>query len=195
VFSYKLLVPRQREITSGPDIDFSFRPDASTVPMDNPMRYPQPDARSFKFRFCVQTLENLKQLLDIPHVKTDPVIPNAKNIRIPILMATDFNFGKFPGAGEFDRTSYQVHHHLMQHGRIAAGFGKRLQNKIDVVAVCVWNAFVVRVPGQFSHIQFQEAQRLTGHPAKGKQIVHQLPRPPRLAADDIQGTLARIIKG
>src|SRR5512135_3912235 len=67
---------RERERKRGPLFRLSFAPDASVVPMDDPLDRGQADARSIEFCRGMQPLERSEELIRISHVESGPIVPD-----------------------------------------------------------------------------------------------------------------------
>src|SRR5581483_1112429 len=72
-------------------IDVGFRPNASSVPMNNTLNDGQPDAGALVFFGAVQALENAEKFIGIFHVKADPVIPHVIDGRAVVVVAADLD--------------------------------------------------------------------------------------------------------
>src|SRR3989442_11393957 len=67
-------VIRQSEAKSRAAIDNTFRPDFSSMALDNALHGCQPDARAAKFALVVQTLERREQTGCPRHIETRTVV-------------------------------------------------------------------------------------------------------------------------
>src|SRR6185369_1890426 len=74
----------KREIESGPFSDRTFRPDLSTMTLDDALYRGKADAVALEFILVMQSLEDPEQLCGLSHIKSNAVVAN-KICRFPII--------------------------------------------------------------------------------------------------------------
>src|SRR5215216_2222131 len=100
-------------------VHLSFRPDAATMTLDDPLHDCQPNTGSFEFIFAVQALEHAKQLVHILDVKTCAVIADTIDQLTVAALHSHFDHSPFPLGRKLDRIGKQIDPHLVDERRIA----------------------------------------------------------------------------
>jgi len=72
----------------------------------------------------MQALEDAKQLADVFHIETDPIVRNDINSFTALDMALDFDKRLWIRSGVFDGIVQQVGKNLLDHGNIGLNFWK-----------------------------------------------------------------------
>src|SRR5882757_6562869 len=74
----------------------------------------------------MQTLENAKQLVHMPHVETSAIVPDEYSyLLVFLLTAADLDFGVRPRSRELNGIGEQIHKNHPQHGAVSVTLRKR----------------------------------------------------------------------
>lgn len=91
---------------ASPLTDFSFRPHAAAMKMDDPLDDGQPHPCPFELVAVVQPLEDVKHLVMVLHIETHPVVPHRVDALWILQMTPHFDQrlrllpGEFCGIGD-----------------------------------------------------------------------------------------------
>src|SRR5258708_1059090 len=110
---------------------FGFLPDAASVAMDDALDQGLPDARALEFILTVQALEDAKELVRIFGIEPDAIVLYVICVFRPVGADTDFNAGRLPAPGEFDRVGEKVDKDLAEEDTIPP----RLRNRVPSTSV------------------------------------------------------------
>src|SRR5450432_982181 len=122
----------QGEIKSRAFANLRFRPDAASVLMNHTLNGCQANAYPLKILAPVEPLENAEQLVDVPHIEADPVVAHVNHGRFIAGDLADLNDGGLTVDGELDRIGQQIHHNMLEEGRVAVQHRQFADAQIDV---------------------------------------------------------------
>src|SRR5215471_4875043 len=81
----------QRKIKGRALIHNPFAPGASAVPCNDALNIRQSNARALKLLHPVQTLKHPKQLVNVLHIESNPIVSDKNSIFVRIRAGTNFN--------------------------------------------------------------------------------------------------------
>src|SRR5471030_895577 len=122
----------QGEIKRRAFANLRFRPHAASVLVNHPLNGCEAYADALKILAPVKPLENAEQLVDVPHIEADPVVAHVNHGRFIAGDLADLNDGGLTVDGELDRIGQQIHHNMLEEGRVAVQHRQFADAQIDM---------------------------------------------------------------
>src|SRR5665213_3595661 len=94
-------------------------PDATTMPVHDPLYNRQSDAGSLVFLCAVETLKNAKQLVRVSHVEARSVVAHEIGLVPTLPLTADFNHRQVALARVFERIGNEVDPNLPQQSGVS----------------------------------------------------------------------------
>lgn len=155
---------RKREVERCTLAHFRFRPDAASVPVDDPLNDGQAHPGALEIVGAMETLEDLEQFITVPHIEADTVVADVVYRRILLNAVAHFNESLFPALSEFDGIGKNVDEDLFDEGGISPGGLQFIHRQRHPPVRVESLQLFPRGRQQLAHIDLSDVQIFSAHP-------------------------------
>ena len=144
-------------------IDFSLRPDLTSMPVNNPSHRRQPDPRAFKILQGMKTLKRFKEFIDVSHIEPHTIITNIVHGSSILPECSNLDSGVYFFAGKLPRVSQQVLHNDLHHRFVRLDVHIGSDDKFDDAFHFHFYEIVGDGSGHLAQIDFFAIHITSGH--------------------------------
>src|SRR5581483_8375605 len=113
----------EREVECGSFADLRFSPDAASVAVNDALDEGEPDSGSLVLGLAVQSLKHAEELVRVPHVESDSVVPHVVNGLAVLLVRAHLDASSLASSAELDCVGEKVGVDLLQEAGVRAARG------------------------------------------------------------------------